>query len=168
MKNSPSSIKEDAELRKKIEILAGYMDSGLWLAFIVCYLFRRPVIFLFGASEASYVYADEYLKIYLFGTACSMLVTGMNGFINAQGFPRFGMLTTVVAAAWVLKFLTGKKAILRLKKEGLKLESKRVKSIVSLGVPSFVMQGSNCLVQVVCNNYNRWSGLFYYNVDNGV
>ena len=155
------------------------------ILFVVCYLFRRPVIFLFGASEASYVYANEYLKISLFGTAFSMLVTGMNGFINAQGFPKIGMVTTilgaviniildpvfifafdmgvsgaalatvlsqVVAAVWVLKFLTGRKAILRLKKECLKLESKRVKSIVSLGVPSFVMQGSNCLVQVVCNN----------------
>lgn len=155
------------------------------ILFIVCYLFRRPVIFLFGASEASYVFADEYLKISLFGTAFTMLVTGMNGFINAQGFPKFGMMTTVlgavinivldpvfiflfdmgvagaamatvlsqiVAATWVLWFLTGKKAILRLKKEYLRLEQARVKSIVSLGVPSFVMQGSNCLVQVVCNN----------------
>ena len=153
--------------------------------FMVCYLFRRPVIFLFGASEASYVYADEYLKIYLFGTAFSMLVTGMNGFINAQGFPKFGMLTTVlgavinivldpvfifvfdmgvagaalatvisqaVSAVWVLRFLTGKKAILRLQKESLRLSAGRVKSIAGLGITNFVMQASNCLVQVVCNN----------------
>ena len=153
--------------------------------FVMCYLFRRPIILLFGASEASYVYANEYLKISLFGTAFSMLVTGMNGFINAQGFPKFGMITTVlgaiiniildpvfifafdmgvagaalatvfsqvVAALYVLNFLTGKGAILRLKKECFRLEKKRVRSIVSLGVPSFVMQGSNCLVQVVCNN----------------
>ncbi len=155
------------------------------ILFVVCCLFRRPIIFLFGASEASYMYADEYLKIYLFGTAFSMLVTGMNGFINAQGFPRVGMLTTVlgaviniildpvfifvfdmgvagaalatvisqvVSAVWVLKFLTGKKAILRLKKESLRLEGSRVKSITGLGITSFVMQGSNCLVQVICNN----------------
>jgi putative MATE family efflux protein len=64
----------------------------------LCLVFRRPILFAFGASEASYGYADEYLKIYLFGTAFSMLTTGMNGFINAQGFPRIGMLTTVVGA----------------------------------------------------------------------
>lgn len=152
---------------------------------VVCYMFRRPVIFLFGASEASYVYADEYLKIYLFGTAFSMLVTGMNGFINAQGFPKFGMVTTIlgaviniildpififtfdmgvagaalatvlsqfVAAVWVFRFLTGKKAILKLKKKCLRLSVSRVKSIAGLGITSFVMQASNCLVQVVCNN----------------
>ena len=152
---------------------------------IVCYVFRRPVIFLFGASEASYVYANEYLKISLFGTAFSMLVTGMNGFINAQGFPKIGMVTTILgaiiniildplfifvfdmgvsgaalatvisqvaAACWVLVFLTGEKAIVRLKKQCLGLESRLVKSIAGLGITSFVMQASNCLVQVVCNN----------------
>ena len=152
---------------------------------VVCYVFRRPVIFLFGASEASYVYANEYLKISLFGTAFSMLVTGMNGFINAQGFPKFGMVTTIlgaviniildpififafdmgvagaalatvlsqmVSAVWVLKFLTGEKAILRLQIESLRLSAKRVASIAGLGITSFVMQASNCLVQVVCNN----------------
>ena len=62
-------------------------------------LFRREIMFLFGASEASYVYADEYLRIYLLGTPLSMLSTGMNGFISAQGFPRIGMLTVVIGAA---------------------------------------------------------------------
>ena len=38
--------------------------SGILLT-IVCMLFRRPILFAFGASEASYIYADEYLKIYL-------------------------------------------------------------------------------------------------------
>lgn len=152
---------------------------------VVCYVFRQPIIFLFGASEASYVYANEYLKISLLGTAFSMLVTGMNGFINAQGFPKFGMMTTIlgaviniildpvfifvfdmgvagaalatvlsqmVSAVWVLKFLTGKKAILRLKRKCLRLSAKRVASIAGLGITNFVMQASNCLVQVVCNN----------------
>ena len=65
---------------------------------VISYLFCRPILFLFGASEASYVYAQEYLKIYLLGTTFSMITTGMNGYINAQGFPRVGMLTTVLGA----------------------------------------------------------------------
>lgn len=179
------SISRGKGEEKEAENIMGNAFSLLMISaavlFLVCYLFRRPIIFLFGASEASYVYADEYIKIYLFGTAFSMLVTGMNGFINAQGFPRFGMLTTVlgavinivldpvfifvfhmgvggaalatvisqvVSAVWV----TGKKAILRLKKECLRLEWKRVTSIAGLGITTFVMQASNCLVQVVCNN----------------
>lgn len=68
------------------------------IIFLFCYLFRRPVLYFFGASDASYHYADAYLQIYLFGTTCSMFATGLNGFINAQGFPGIGMLTTVIGA----------------------------------------------------------------------
>lgn len=120
------------------------------IMFALCYVFRRPILYLFGASDASYVYADEYLKIYLWGTPFVMLSTGLNGFINAQGFPKVGMLTTVigavlnlvldplfifvcdmgvggaalatiisqiVSAVWVLRFLTGRKALLHIKPE---------------------------------------------------
>lgn len=64
----------------------------------VSYIFCRPILFLFGASEASYVYAEEYLRIYLIGTFFSMITTGLNGYINAQGFPKVGMLTIVLGA----------------------------------------------------------------------
>ena len=62
------------------------------------YLFRRPILFAFGASEESYVYAREYLDIYLLGTFFSMLTTGLIGYINAQGFPKIGMYSTVIGA----------------------------------------------------------------------
>ena len=50
----------------------------------LCYWLKEPLLFLFGASEASYAYANEYLKIYLIGTPFAMLTTGLNGFINAK------------------------------------------------------------------------------------
>jgi putative MATE family efflux protein len=62
------------------------------------YLFCRPILFAFGASEASYVYAKAYLDIYLIGTVFSMTATGLNGYINAQGFPKIGMYSTVIGA----------------------------------------------------------------------
>lgn len=153
--------------------------------FSVCYTFHRPLLFLFGASDQSYPYAGQYLKIYLLGTAFSMLSTGLNGFINSQGFPRIGMLTTVIGALlniildpififvlhlgirgaaiatvlsqtisfiWVIRFLTGKTAILRLKRKHLSVDIPRLKGIIALGLPGFVMQGTNSLVQIVCNN----------------
>lgn len=151
---------------------------------VLCLAFRRPLMFLFGASESSYIYADEYLRVYLLGTPLSMLSTGMNGFINAQGFPRVGMLTTVIGAAlnlvldplfifaldmgvggaalatvisqavsclWVLRFLTGKKILLPLRKENLHISIPLLGQIMSLGLSGFIMQGTNCLVQIVCN-----------------
>lgn len=159
------------------------LRASLFL-FLFCYLLRRPILFLFGASEGSYVYADEYLKIYLFGMAFSMVAAGMNGFINAQGYPKIGMLTTVigailnllldplfifvfhmgvsgaalatvlsqsVSAIWVFRFLTGRKAVLKIKKENLKLDGRLVKDIMALGTSGFIVQATNALVQIVCN-----------------
>ena len=64
-------------------------------------------------------------------------------------------MATVIAqgcsAVWVLKFLTGKKAILRLKIEHMQLEWHRVKKIIALGLSGFFMSLTNSLVQVVCN-----------------
>lgn len=152
---------------------------------MICYVFRKPILYLFGASDASYVYADAYLKIYILGTLFSMLTMGMNGFINAQGFPKIGMLTTVigavlnlildpififlfdmgvsgaalatiisqcVSALWILRFLTGKKALHTLKKNCLRVQWARTKEILTLGTAGFIMQATNCVVQIVCNS----------------
>ena len=183
------SIARGAKEEEKAEKVLGnvfslLLGSSLILA-ILCYVFRKPVLFLFGASELSYVYADQYLKIYLLGTTFSMLATGLNGFINAQGFPKIGMLTTmlgavlnlildplfifgfdmgvpgaalatiisqIVSAVWVLRFLTGKKALLKLKRKNMKVDWQLTKQIMSIGASGFIMQGTNCLVQVVCNS----------------
>lgn len=64
----------------------------------VGYAFCRPILFAFGASEDSFVYAKAYLDIYLIGTIFSMTTTGLNGFINAQGFPKIGMYSIVIGA----------------------------------------------------------------------
>jgi len=65
---------------------------------ILGYIFSRDILFAFGASEESYVYAQEYVRIYLAGTVFSMIATGLNGYINAQGFARTGMLSVVIGA----------------------------------------------------------------------
>ena len=62
-------------------------------------LFMRPLLYAFGASDATYPYAQAYLSVYLLGTAFVMLGLGMNGFINAQGFALRGMGTVVLGAA---------------------------------------------------------------------
>lgn len=65
---------------------------------VLGYAFSKPVLYAFGASDNSFVYASDYLNIYLIGTVFSMLTTGLNGYISAQGFPKIGMLTVVIGA----------------------------------------------------------------------
>ena len=151
---------------------------------ILGYLFCRPVLFAFGASPDSYLYAGRYLRVYLAGTFFFMITAGMNGYISAQGFPRTGMLSIIigaviniildpififvlrmgvtgaalatvisqgVSAVWVLRFLTGKKSVVPLSAANMKLQRPVVLDIVRLGTSNFIMQGTNCAVQVACN-----------------
>lgn len=130
-----------------------------------CLVFRRPMLYLFGASDFTYPYADAYIRIYLLGSLFVMIGLGMNSFINSQGFGRIGMMTVLLgavsniildpififafqmgvkgaalatvlsqllSAAWILRFLTGGKTILRLKLSCMRLEQQRVKDIISL------------------------------------
>ena len=53
---------------------------------------------------------------------------------------------------WVLRFLTGKKAIVPLQLKNITVNPDITKEIVKLGSSNFIMQGTNCLVQVVCNS----------------
>lgn len=62
------------------------------------YVFHRPILYAFGASDDSFIYASQYLKIYLLGTVFSMITSGMNGYINAQGFPKIGMFSIIIGA----------------------------------------------------------------------
>ncbi len=72
--------------------------------------------------------------------------------MGVKGAALATVLSQLVSAIWVLRFLTGKKAVLHLKKSAMKIEWKRVKRIMSLGVSSFIMAFTNSLVQVTCNS----------------
>ena len=61
-------------------------------------VFLKDILFFLGASEVTFPYASEYLRIYLLGTLFVMLSLGMNAFINAQGFAKIGMCTVVLGA----------------------------------------------------------------------
>lgn len=152
---------------------------------VLGYIFRRPALFAFGAGDASYVYSEEYLNIYLAGTVFSMLSSGMNCYINAQGFAKTGMISVLIGAVsnivldpififaldmgvrgaalatvisqlfsviWVMRFLIGKKAIIPLKAENLKLKGEITLSIFKLGIANFIVHGTNCAVQIACNS----------------
>lgn len=196
------SIARGGHEDKKAQQIMGNSFTMLILTGIllmtVCLIFKRPLLFLFGASNVTFPYANSYITIYLLGTIFVMISLGMNNFINAQGFGRIGMLTvtmgavtniildplfifvfhmgvqgaaiaTVISqglsAAWVLRFLTGKKALLTLSKNSLKLNMVLVKDITALGTSGFVMSVTNGAVQVVCNaTLYRYGGDLYIGV----
>ena len=61
-------------------------------------LVKEPILYLFGASEATIGYANRYLGIYLLGTVFVQLSLGLNSFISCQGHARVAMLSVVIGA----------------------------------------------------------------------
>lgn len=153
----------------------------------VGFIFARPLLVLFGASTDALVYAYPYLMIYLIGTLPSMIATGMNPFINAQGYSTIGMTSVAVgavanllldllfifvlgfgvqgaaiatvisqalSAVFVFVFLTRKSElkVRFLKKKEFSECIGYAKNIVSLGTAGFIMQLTNSLVSICCNN----------------
>lgn len=159
--------------------------SGGIILTIVFLLFKEPILWAFGASDATIGYGLDYLSIYLIGTIFVQISLGMNLFINTQGFTKIGMFTVIIGAIinivldpilifefnmgvkgaalatiisqgvssiFVLRFLFGKKSILKIRKKYLQINKKLVLSIVALGVSPFIMQATESLVLVSLNN----------------
>lgn len=65
---------------------------------VVFYVFAEPILFAFGASEDTIVYALPYIRIYVLGTLFVQIATGLNSFITSQGFASVGMKTVMIGA----------------------------------------------------------------------
>ena len=61
------------------------------------------------------------------------------------------VLSQAVSAAWVLRFLTGKNTVLRLRRSTLRIDTKLLLPAVSLGASPFVMQSTESLLTVAFN-----------------
>ena len=61
-------------------------------------LVKNHLLMWFGASETTFVYADQYITVYLLGTFFALMSTGMNQFIICQGFAKTGMASVVLGA----------------------------------------------------------------------
>ena len=96
-----SILRGRREDQKAEQVLGNCVTALVVLGVVVplaCFLLRQPILYLFGASPATYPYADRYITIYLMGSLPVMLTLGLNTFINAQGFTRDGMVTVGIGA----------------------------------------------------------------------
>ena len=65
---------------------------------VVFYAFGRPLLYVFGAGDATIGYALDYINIYLMGTVFVELALGLNAFIISQGQSRTAMLAVLIGA----------------------------------------------------------------------
>ncbi|WP_443659231.1 MATE family efflux transporter [Clostridium algidicarnis] len=65
---------------------------------ILFMIFKEPILWAFGTSEATINFALDYLNLYLIGTIFVQIALGMNPFIYTQGFAKIGMSTVITGA----------------------------------------------------------------------
>lgn len=62
-------------------------------------IFNEKLLLMFGASNETLPYAEEYIRIYVFGTIFVQFALGLNMFISCQGFAKVSMQTILIGAA---------------------------------------------------------------------
>lgn len=85
--------------------------------------------------------------------------------LGVRGAAIATVLSQLLSAAWVVKFLTGKKAELKLDFRGFRPDWQCIQRITVLGIASFVMSFTDTLVQVACNaTLRNFGGDLYISV----
>ena len=76
------------------------MNCVIGLLFMaVSLLFLDPILYFFGASEATIPYAREYMQVVLIGNIITHLYFGLNAVLRASGHPRKAMYATILTVA---------------------------------------------------------------------
>ncbi len=165
------------------------MITGAFLM-LFCELFASQLLSIFGAAADELQFSVPYIRIYLAGTIFTMISTGMNPYINAQGYATVSMKSVLIGAVsnivldpififtlglgvkgaavatvisqflsmlFVFRFLLGPKNefVICFRKF---FALPYAKEIVSLGLSPFIMQCTNSLVSVACNNVLMQTG----------
>lgn len=78
--------------------------------------------------------------------------------MGVQGAALATVLSQLVSAVWVLRFLSGEKAILKLRSECMRLDMGLVRQILALGLSGFTMSVTNSLVQILYNSSLQFYG----------
>ena len=66
---------------------------------VTLYLVAPALLSWLGGDERTLPLALGYFRVYVVGTVPVLISLGMNPFINAQGFPKVGMMTVMIGAA---------------------------------------------------------------------
>ena len=135
-------------------------------------MYKEPILYAFGASDATIGYAVDYIRIYLLGTIFVQLALGLNSFISAQGKALVAMLSVLIGAIlnivldpifiFLLDWGVQGAALATILSQAVSAcwvfgflcsrhSARVIGRIASLGVAPFIMQSTESLVTVVLN-----------------
>ena len=107
----------------------------------------------------SYITAQGFAKTsmltVLIGAVCNIILDPIFIFVLGMGVRGAALATILsqgISCVWVLLFLTGKKSVLRLRREKMNIRMKLVLPCIALGLSPFIMQVTESLISVCFNS----------------
>lgn len=88
--------KEKAERILANAFILSFIVSGF--AILLSYIFMSDLLRLFGGTESTVKYAEEYMQIIIPGAILSALNYGFNHILRASGYPKKAMFTMIICA----------------------------------------------------------------------
>ena len=123
--------------------------------FVLIVLGMNPFITTQGFAKISMMTTVIGAVINIILDPVFIFVLGM----GVKGAALATVLSQAVGAIWILCFLTGKKTILRLKKESMRLEVRVFGPCLALGISTFVMLSTESLLSIsFTNSLSRYGG----------
>lgn len=107
----------------------------------------------------AFITAQGFTKVSMLtvviGAVCNIVldpifIFGLN--MGVKGAALATVLSQTVSSIWVLSFLSGKKTLLKIKKENLRIDGKLIFPCVALGLATFIMQSSESVISVCFNS----------------
>ncbi|WP_211350111.1 MATE family efflux transporter [Paenibacillus anaericanus] len=90
----------------------------------------------------------------------AVFIFGMN--MGIKGAALATVIAQFISAIWVLRFLTSKRAHMRLRLANMRINPKVVTSVLALGLSPFIMQSTESLIQIVFNtSLGKYGGDLY-------
>lgn len=107
-------------------------------------------------------FAQVAMKTVLIGAICNIVLDPIFIFafnMGVQGAAIATIISQGISAIWVLRFLTGKKTKLKIRKENLKVEMSVMMPVLALGVSPFVMSATESILNIAFNSsLSRYGG----------
>ncbi|EEG30157.1 MATE domain protein, partial [[Clostridium] methylpentosum DSM 5476] len=145
---------------EKLLLLFGASEStvGYGLGYLNIYVCGTVFVQLalgLNSFISSQGFATRSMLTVVIGAVINIVLDPL--FIFAFGLGERGaalatVLSQAVSAIWVLKFLTGKKTALRIRRKNLRVRRSVILPVLMLGVSPFIMQSTESLVSVCLNS----------------
>lgn len=107
----------------------------------------------------AYITAQGFTKTamltVLIGAVLNILLDPLFIFVFDMGVKGAALATIIsqgVSCVWVIKFLLGKKTVLRIKRENMRIRKDIILPCVALGLAPFIMQSSESLINICFNS----------------